>query len=227
MKDKFNKFSDSVLSPKERAGVKLKICGMKFQKNIADISNYNPDFMGFVFYEKSKRFFENETLEISESIKKVGVFVNPKISEVEQKVKQFNLNIVQLHGTEPSVFCTELKSKLSDITIWKAFSLDDKFDFESMKSYVEVDKFLFDTKGENYGGNGFKFNWEILRKYNSDKGFVLSGGISITDVPEIQKLKSTVPQLEIVDVNSKLESEPGFKDPELVNKFIRKIKEIS
>ena len=60
--------------------MKLKICGMKYNDNISLISKLNPDYMGFIFYNKSKRFFDNEPIpRVNKNIKKVGVFVDPEI----------------------------------------------------------------------------------------------------------------------------------------------------
>ena len=60
--------------------MKLKICGMKYNDNISLISKLNPDYIGFIFYNKSKRFFDNEPIpRVNKNIKKVGVFVDPEI----------------------------------------------------------------------------------------------------------------------------------------------------
>ncbi|OUD43458.1 N-(5'-phosphoribosyl)anthranilate isomerase, partial [Flavobacterium psychrophilum] len=55
--------------------MKLKICGMKYPENILEVSTLLPDYLGFIFWEKSSRYFDLEIPKIPESIKKVGVFV--------------------------------------------------------------------------------------------------------------------------------------------------------
>lgn len=204
--------------------MKIKVCGMKY--NVGEITTLEPDYLGFIFYKNSPRNFTELMPEIHEKIKKVGVFVNEKVELIIQKTNRYQLQIVQLHGDETNEICAELKSKLSQIELWKSFSVGNNFEFNSLEKYSFADKFLFDTKGENYGGNGTKFNWEILKNYQLEKGIILSGGISSEDLPEIKKLKSELPQLEIVDINSRFEIKPGLKNPESVKEFIQQIKEI-
>lgn len=204
--------------------MKLKVCGMKFPENIKSISDLNPDFLGFIFYEKSVRLFEEEVIEISSEVQKVGVFVNESSEKITQKTQHFQLNVVQLHGDETPKDCEKLKQLNPEIKIWKAFALSEEFDFAKLENYEVADAFLFDTKGKNYGGNGVKFNWEILKNYNSEKKIILSGGISVEDVPLIFELQKEIPQIQIIDINSRFEVQPGLKDLELVNKFYQKLK---
>lgn len=204
--------------------MKIKVCGVKY--NVGEIAALEPDYLGFIFYENSPRNFTELMPEIPENIKKIGVFVNEKIELIIQIINQYQLQIVQLHGDETNKICAELKSKLPQIEVWKSFSVGNNFEFSSLGNYGSADKFLFDTKGENYGGNGTKFNWEILKNYQLERRMILSGGISIEDLPEIRKLKLELPQLEIVDINSRFETKPGLKNPESVKEFIQKIKDI-
>ena len=90
--------------------MKLKICGMKYKDNISLISKLNPDYMGFIFYKNSKRFFDNELIpRLNKNIKKVGVFVNPEIEYLNLIVKKHNLDLVQLHGDETNERIKEIK----------------------------------------------------------------------------------------------------------------------
>ena len=90
--------------------IQIKICGMKFPENISEIASLHPDYLGFIFYEKSPRNFENTIPAIDKSIKKVGVFVNASFDEILEKVKQYELDFVQLHGDESPEFCQSLQS---------------------------------------------------------------------------------------------------------------------
>ncbi|GAW88510.1 phosphoribosylanthranilate isomerase [Flavobacterium psychrophilum] len=67
--------------------MKLKICGMKYPENILEVSTLLPDYLGFIFWEKSSRYFDLEIPKIPESIKKVGVFVNATLEEILLKIK--------------------------------------------------------------------------------------------------------------------------------------------
>ncbi len=141
---------------------KLKICGMKNLENIQEISTLEPDFIGFIFWEPSKRYCTLNSLPIlPKLIKKVGVFVNAYYYDILEKVKQYELDIVQLHGNESPTLCKDLKDE--KITVIKAFSIDEDFDFSILKRYKNhVDFFLFDTKRKLPGGNGKTFNWKVL-----------------------------------------------------------------
>lgn len=202
--------------------MEIKICGMKH--NIPEVADLQPDYLGFVFYEKSARNFENEMPIINSNIKKVGVFVNDKISMISKKVEEFGLNVIQLHGNESENYCQELKRLHPETEIWKAFSVDEKFDFDLLKFYKSIDKILFDTKGENPGGNGQKFNWEMLENLKLGKPFILSGGISLEDVESIKNLKEKNSDLVTIDINSRFEIEPGRKDLELIKNFMTGLK---
>ena len=191
---------------------------MKYSENILEVSQLLPDYLGFIFYEKSSRFFDGEIPEISKSIKKVGVFVNATLEEIKSKIKKYDLDLIQLHGNETPEFCSNLMQE--SIEIIKVFSVDDDFDFQILEAYENVcDYFLFDTKGKLHGGNGFTFNWQILEKYKSKKPLFLSGGIGIK---EIEKIKTLNLPIFAIDVNSKFEMEPGLKNVQLCRDALRR-----
>jgi phosphoribosylanthranilate isomerase len=197
--------------------MKIKVCGMRESENISALLALKPDYIGFIFYDKSKRFVAEFTqIEIPSSIKKVGVFVNETIEEIIEKVNQHTLDFVQLHGNETSEYCEKLAAK--NIKIIKAFSVDENFDFSAIKTFEKhVSLFLFDTKGNNYGGNGIKFNWELLQNYTGKTPFLLSGGISINDAEEIKSFKH--PAFLGIDINSGFELEPGLKNINEIKEF--------
>ena len=202
--------------------MKLKVCGMKFQSNISKISELKPDFMGFIFWSKSKRFFNEKSILISNKINKVGVFVNQDYDFIEEKINNFKLDFVQLHGEEDYQFCKKIKNRCKVI---KVFNIGTNFDFKILNSFESVcDYFLFDTKGDSYGGNGIKFNWKLLKKYPSKIPFLLSGGIDLTDFTEILKIKELEIPLIGIDINSKFELKPGLKDIKKVKELIKKMK---
>jgi len=197
--------------------MKIKVCGMRDAENIQSLFALKPDFIGFIFYNKSKRFVADfPQVNFPKGIKKVGVFVNENIDVILDKVKKHQLNVVQLHGNETTEYCAKLHHYKLEII--KAFSVDENFDFNSILAYENsCNYFLFDTKGTNYGGNGIKFNWEILKKYRGNVPFLLSGGISKNDIEEIQKIKH--PAFEGVDINSGFEIEPALKNINKIKEF--------
>jgi phosphoribosylanthranilate isomerase len=194
--------------------IKLKVCGMRDPENILQVSQLQPDYMGFIFYSKSPRFVnEHFTIpeNLSSSIKRVGVFVNQSTEKILQKIKLFHLDYIQLHGHETIEQIEELKSH--NIKIIKAFSVDDEFNFNVTVPYQPaVDFFLFDTKGKYYGGNATPFNWGVLRKYNQSVPFFLSGGLNASNIIDLSKLNDM--NLHALDVNSGVEISAGMKNPE-------------
>lgn len=207
--------------------MKIKVCGMKNPNNIEELSSLSINYMGFIFYPKSPRYIAGLKPEIlnilSDSTKRVGVFVNEKVASLFKTIEKYGLDAVQLHGNETPQYCEDLIETFPEITIIKALSISDIKDIEKTNEYEELcDYFLFDTKTSQYGGSGQKFNWEILNSYKGNKPFFLSGGISMEDIEEIKNIQH--PNLYGLDLNSKFESEPGLKDLYLVKRFIKKIK---
>ena len=197
--------------------MKLKICGMKYPDNILEVGSLLPDYMGFIFWEKSARYFDGTMPDLPKSIKKTGVFVNETIPVILEKVEKYDLQAIQLHGHESAEFCLELKNKLeTSIEIIKVFSADENFDFNVLKPFETVcDYFLFDTKGKLPGGNGTTFDWSILKNYPSTKPFFLSGGIGIEELNDINEILKTNLPIYAIDINSKFEIEPGLKNIQL------------
>lgn len=204
----------------------LKVCGMRSLDNILALSELPIQYMGFIFYEKSKRYITKIPCELPETIQKVGVFVDAPLSEITTKVLDFDLQVVQLHGQESVMFCKELRLRFPEITVWKVKGImkgDLDFNQQSLSDYEPyVDAFLFDTKGKEKGGNGYCFDWTALSDYKLDTPFVLSGGIGLEQTEDLlQFLKTPVAQkLIAIDVNSKFEIQPAYKDVVLIQAFI-------
>ena len=205
--------------------MKLKICGMKYPDNILEVGSLLPDYMGFIFWEKSARYFDGVLPNLPQSIKKTGVFVNTSQEDILAKVSQYDLQAVQLHGNESVAFRQELKYTLAkNIEIIKVFSVDSTFDFDKLKPFESVcDYFLFDTKGKLPGGNGTTFDWKVLEKYPSQKPFFLSGGIGLDEIDLVNEILKTDLPIYAIDVNSKFEIEAGLKDKEKLDRFKQKI----
>jgi len=206
--------------------MKLKICGMKYPKNILEVGSLLPDYMGFIFWEKSARYFDGIIPELPQSIKKTGVFVNETVENIVEKVLKYDLQAVQLHGNESMEFCNDLKNKLPKlIEVIKVFSILDIFDFGELKPFESVcDYFLFDTKGKLPGGNGTTFDWKVLEQYPSTKPFFLSGGIATEELNAVNEISKTNLPLYAIDVNSKFEIESGLKNVELLTSFKNNLK---
>lgn len=204
--------------------MKLKVCGMKY--NMGEVAALAPDYLGFIFWNRSSRFFDVEMPLLPPNIKKVGVFVDAQIDEILATATKFGLDVVQLHGNEGPDYCLELKERANraehPIEVIKVFSVKDRFDFSVLEDYETCcDFYLFDTKGKLPGGNGYTFDWKVLAAYPSTKPYFLSGGIGLEDIDGLRSFlqKKEAGHCHAIDVNSRFEIEPGLKDISRLREF--------
>jgi phosphoribosylanthranilate isomerase len=198
---------------------------MRDSDNIRQLLALKPDFIGFIFFPSSKRFADKINIDvlkvIPESVKKTGVFVNLSEREIAEKIIEYQLDVVQLHGDENPEFCLRIKSY--SVKVIKAFGIDNAFDFSILNNFKDsIDYFLFDTKTTQYGGSGLSFNWGLLNQYTLNIPYFLSGGLSEENLSEIQNLNDD--RLHALDLNSRFELSPGLKDIERLQSFFTKIK---
>ncbi len=200
----------------------IKVCGITQFKQMQQLDALNVDFVGIIFHPTSPRYVGDklEKKDIKKAdfeFKKVGVFVNPEMIDVLDAIDEYGLDVVQLHGNESAEMCEDLST---EVEVIKAFSIDSSIkDIDALVAPYDAvcDYYLFDTAGKSAGGNGEQFDWSILAKAKIEKPFFLSGGIGVADIAKIKAFKH--PDFFGVDVNSKLEKEPGIKDMALVLQF--------
>ncbi|MEM9001433.1 MAG: phosphoribosylanthranilate isomerase [Bacteroidota bacterium] len=198
--------------------MKLKICGMKY--NIKEVAALQPDYLGFIFWKPSKRFFEGTIPPLPAQTKKIGVFVDAPIKEVFEKANTYSLYGVQLHGKESPEYCKKLKP--TEFAIIKVFSMVNDFDFSVLREYEDVcDYFLFDTQGKLPGGNGYIFDWSVLKNYCSTKPYFLSGGIGPEEVEQLRSFFKSPESgyCHAIDINSRFELRPGLKNTDTLKEF--------
>lgn len=195
--------------------MKIKVCGMKEPENIRQVAALKPDYMGFICYDKTPRFIGDLATEaLPDDLKKVGVFVNEDLDRVKELIGKYHFDVIQLHGSETPAYCEALKGL---VEVWKAFGIDDRFDFDMLKPYEgKVDYFLFDTKTVIPGGSGQTFDWTKLNEYQLAIPFFLSGGLSLENIEQVLQIRH--PMFFGVDLNSRFETAPGVKDIEKLNK---------
>ncbi len=206
----------------------IKVCGLRDAENLKEVTALNPDFVGFIFYDQSPRFV-GDALDVDvvralpRSIRKVGVFVNASPESIIRNVKKYDLQYVQLHGTETPDFCKSLRMR--GVNVIKAFRVDESFNFSMLNNYKnQCDFFLFDAKGDQPGGNGIAFDWSLLNKYDNDKPFFISGGIGLDNLADIEQIRHL--KLYGVDVNSRVEVLPGVKDVEKIRELMALLKPV-
>ena len=214
----------------------IKTCGLREPENIKAISALGVHWIGLIFYPESPRFigkqanlqaFLQQEKKVEGTPKRVGVFVNAEFKDVLEAVRDYELDYVQLHGGESAVYCATLQqlwkdSRIRKAGIIRAFRVSRAFDFGITVDYEPFcDYFLFDTKGQEYGGTGHKFDWDILERYTGETPFLLSGGIGQEDAASVKSVSH--PALVGIDLNSKFEIEPGLKDVQQLAEFLSEL----
>ncbi len=201
----------------------VKVCGMRDADNIRAVESLGVDWMGFIFYPKSSRNVEALPSYLPKDVKRVGVFVDEDPLTVSLRVKQFGLEIVQLHGGEDPRYIGRIRALCPGITVVKALSIASDKDLDKASAYFGmVEYFLFDTKAKLAGGNGVQFDWSILNSYRGTVPFILSGGIGPEDAARINAFNH--PMMEGIDLNSRFETAPALKDVESLKSFLSQIK---
>ena len=203
---------------------KIKICGLTREQDIEVVNELLPDYMGFVFWERSKRNITPEKAahlkaKLDKRIKAVGVFVDADIDFVYSLIKCGTIDIAQLHGNEDEDYIRRLREKInsgldseseeSEIRIIKAFNVN------NLTSFEEVEKTSADFVMLDSGkGSGVTFDWDKIQSF--DRPFFLAGGLGVENVQEvIEKINPYA-----VDVSSGVETD-GVKDREKIVQFVQ------
>lgn len=206
--------------------IQLKVCGMKYPDNIEAVLALEPDYMGLIFWEPSTRFAALPLPKLEwKNTQKVGVFVDASRDEILRKIEEYELDVVQLHGQESPDFAFEVKNM--DVKVIKSFNIYNKFNFKTLENFkTQCDYFLFDSKSTLPGGSGTTFNWEVLKNYDMDMPYFLSGGLDLDKIESLQEfLQSPAGRFCFaVDVNSRFELAPGLKDIPKIKLFHEKLK---
>ena len=209
----------------------IKLCGLTRPQDIAAANELQPDYIGFVFAEKSRRYVTPETAkalrqELDPGIRAVGVFVDETPENVAQLLADGVIDIAQLHGSEDEDYIRNLR-QLTDRPVIKAFRLGAggtareeigaaaetarKVLQEALES--TADMVLLDSGA----GTGMVLNWEMLRHF--PRPFFLAGGLTPENVAEAVRMLH--PQA--VDVSSGIETD-GVKDAAKMAEFCRQVR---
>lgn len=199
---------------------KVKVCGLTTLEDARFASGALADYLGFIFYDGSPRYIEpakaGAIINWIEGPKKVGVFVNQPLDDVNDIALQTGVDLVQLHGDESPGYCD-----MMNFPVIKAFHVTENSNADELTEEIELyknsaDYFLFDTKIEGlYGGTGQTFDWSILQELTLGKPFFLSGGLNSKNVQKAIKQISP----DVVDLSSGLEESPGLKDFDKIEEF--------
>ena len=193
----------------------IKVCGMREADNIREVEALGIDMMGFIFWPKSSRYVSQRPDYLPKRVKRVGVFVDEDPEQVRRLAGEYGLDFIQLHGKESPSYILQLRG----LHVIKAFNISTAEDLLQTQPYEGlVDYFLFDAKGKSVGGNGEKFNWDVLDAYQGSTPFLLSGGIGPDDATRVNAFCH--PKCIGIDLNSRFELAPGLKDVTKLKEFM-------
>ena len=188
---------------------------MREADNIRAVEALGIDMMGFIFWPKSSRYVSQRPDYLPKRVKRVGVFVDEDPEQVKRLADDYALDYIQLHGQESPSYIFQLRG----LHVIKAFNISTAEDLLQTQSYEGlVDCFLFDAKGKSVGGNGEKFNWDVLDAYQGATPFLLSGGIGSDDAERVNAFYH--PKCIGIDLNSRFELSPGLKDVAKLKEFM-------
>lgn len=206
---------------------KVKVCGLSRPEDIFQANKLKSDYIGFVFYPKSKRAVTQSQAALlkamlDKEIKAVGVFVNADIAFIEKLAQLRIIDLVQLHGDEDSLYIQELRKRVY-IPIIKAIRVQGEESLQNLRNYP-VDFFLFDTyKPGHYGGTGERFNLE-LEGVTIPKPYFIAGGLDASNVAQVI---AENPHAYAVDVSGGVEdSATGLKDAQKMADFVAQVKQL-
>ena len=200
----------------------IKVCGMRDALNIRHVEQLHIDWMGFIFYPPSPRYVEDIPTYLPSTVQRVGVFVNADMDFITQRVQNFSLDYVQLHGDESPKLCSAIR-KITGKKIIKAFGVKDDTIFKNTSAYEPyIDYFLFDSFSDIYGGSGKVYDHNILHNYSGHTPFLLSGGLGPEHLTSIKAFRH--PQFVGVDLNSQFEIAPALKSVDKLQLFINEFR---
>ena len=199
---------------------KIKLCGLSRPCDIEAANELLPDFIGFVFAEKSRRFAAPEKAKelrgmLDPAIRSVGVFVREAPERVAELLSCGVIDIAQLHGGEDEAYIAKLRT-MTDRPLIKAFRVDSPADLEAARRST-ADCILLDNGA---GGTGTEFDWSLLEGF--ERPFFLAGGLD----PENAAQAVTALRPFAVDVSSGIETD-GLKDREKMKAFVEAVRSVS
>ena len=196
---------------------KIKLCGISRLCDIEVVNELKPEYVGFVFAQKSKRYVSPELAaqlksRLSKDIQAVGVFVNEPVEQVAGLLLEHTIDIAQLHGDEDEDYIERLR-ELTDRPIIQAFRVKKQSDLlpieDSSADYVLLD---------SGAGSGETFEWKLVQ--NIKRPFFLAGGLDVSNVSDaVHKIHPFA-----VDVSSGIETD-GQKDKEKMAAFVAAVRE--
>ncbi len=194
----------------------IKLCGLTREADIQKANELKPEYIGFVFYEKSRRNVTRQQAKklksmLNPEIKAVGVFVDAPAKEVEELFEENIIDVAQLHGHEDENYIKELMD--NNIPVIKTFKVDAPEQVKAAEKSA-ADMIMFDAGN----GEGKALNWKLLE--DVERPFILAGGLNQENVAEA--IEAAKPYG--VDVSSGIETDK-LKDGHKMKEFVNAVRE--
>ena len=196
--------------------VEVKICGINDPRAMKAAVENGARYVGLVFHPASPRAVTPAMAAdlanlVPPLVTKVGLFVNPKDTDLRDVLKDVPLDMIQLHGDEPAKRVASVKG-MTGLQVMKALSIATPADLDKVPEYEAVaDRILFDAKapeGALPGGNAKAFDWKILAGKSFKKPWMLAGGLNAHNLEEAIRVANAP----AIDVSSGVEDHPGHKN---------------
>lgn len=206
--------------------IRVKICGLRTEADVAAVAAAGAAYAGFVFFAKSPRnltIAQAATLALAAppGLAKVALVVNADDATLDAIVDGVPLDMLQLHGHESPDRVAELRARYG-LPVMKAVGVADEGDLAALFDYSTVaDQILIDAKPPKGaalpGGNGLSFDWRLVAQRRWLRPWMLAGGLTPDNVAEAIRLTNA----RQVDVSSGVESAPGVKDAARITAFVK------
>ena len=206
--------------------VLTKICGLSTSETLDAAIAGGASHVGFVFFAKSPRNLSPEqaaslAARVPSHVKSVGLFVDPTADDIDRVRAQVRLDVLQLHGDEQPALVSRL-AVASGLEVWKAVPVRTATDLKAAAKYRgAAHRILYDAKppegADLPGGNGLRFDWELLRGHAHLLPWALSGGLDAGNLVEAVRITCAL----LVDVSSGVESAPGVKSVAKIAAFLK------
>jgi phosphoribosylanthranilate isomerase len=208
--------------------VQVKICGLSTPETLDAAIAGGASHVGFVFFAKSPRhLLPAQAAALAARMEGkaaiVGLFVDPAPDDIDRVRAQVRLDVIQLHGSEHPALVSRI-AMASGLEVWKALPVRTTADLaEAQKYRGAAHRILYDAKppagGDLPGGNGLRFDWELLRGHHHPLPWALSGGLDARNLAEAVRITGAT----LLDVSSGVESAPGIKDVDKIAAFLKEV----
>jgi phosphoribosylanthranilate isomerase len=204
-------------------GALVKICGLSTPETLKAAVQAGADYVGLVHFEKSPRHLSLvEAARLRElvppQVKTVLLVVNPSPDTLAEAMREVRPDVVQFHGSDTPEALAYFRAA-TGIAAWRALGVKDAATLaDAARFHGAADRLLFDAPASGLpGGNGTRFDWDLLKAYKAPTPWGLAGGLTPANVADAIRLTGAP----LVDTSSGVESAPGIKNVDRIAAFCK------